>query len=207
MHPNQVYRRVDQATNLAFAQNRGFGTLSVNGDDGPLVSHVPFVLGKDGATLNAHLVRSNPILKTIGKPTNAVMVVSGPDGYISPDWYGDKDQVPTWNYVAVHLRGVLRGLEAADLRAHLDQLSGSFEARLLPKSQWKTGKMTPDVLAKMMKMIVPVQMVISHVDGTWKLNQNKTDAVRLSAADHINREGFGQSVGELSDLMRNPPGE
>ena len=207
MHPNSTFRSVTESANLAFARKRGFGILAVNGDFGPIVSHVPFVISEDGRNLNAHLVRSNPMLKAIDQQQPAVMAISGPDGYISPDFYGVDDQVPTWNYVAVHLRGQLRALAAEELRPHLDELAGRFEALLAPKPIWKADKMTPAILAKMMKFIVPVQMVISSVNGTWKLSQNKSDAARISAADHAENEIIGQDTRTLAALMRDPPGK
>ena len=62
--------------------------------------------------------------------------------------------------------------------------------------------MTPDVLDKMMRQIVPCQMRITEVSGTWKLNQNKPDAVRLGAAEHLEAYGIGQEVALVSALMR-----
>jgi len=62
-----------------------------------------------------------------------VIAVMGPDGYVSPDWYGDPHQVPTWNYIAIHLRGTLRPDDPADMRGHVDRLSAAFEERLDPR--------------------------------------------------------------------------
>ena len=166
MHPNPVYHTDDDARNLAFARDRGFGVLSVQGDSTPMLSHVPFLLSEDGKTAELHLMRSNPIARGLKQPLNAVLAVSGPDGYISPDWYGVDDQVPTWNYVAVHLTGVLELRPAEELRDLLDRESALFEQRLLPKPPWKTDKMSPEPLAKMMRMIVPCRMHIDQVDGT-----------------------------------------
>ena len=131
----------------------GFGTLCVNGPHGPQLSHGPFLLSAEGTQAELHLVRSNPIAR-MGAPAPAVLSVTGPDGYISPDWYGLQDQVPTWNYVAVHLRGVLRPAPEADLRAHLDRVSAHFETMLPAKQPWQTAKMTPQMLARMMRQIL-----------------------------------------------------
>ena len=95
MHPNPAFRKESDTRNLTFARARGFGLLGVNDDAGPLLSHVPFLLNDDGSTADLHLVRSNPIARREDGP--AVLAVTGPDGYVSPDWYGVEDQVPTWN--------------------------------------------------------------------------------------------------------------
>lgn len=200
MHPNPVFRGTPRDANLEFARTRGFGTLCANGADGPILAHAPFLLSEDGAVLELHLVRSNPLLRLLPGPV--VMAVSGPDGYVSPDWYGVDDQVPTWNYVAVHLRGTMETRPAAELRDLLDRQSALFEDRLVPKPPWTTAKMTPQVLDRMMRAIVPCRMQVTTVDGTWKLNQNKDDTVRLAAADRIGESDLSTGAAALADLMR-----
>lgn len=199
MHPNPAFRREDAARNIEFARERAFGVLIVNGEKGPQMSHVPFLINGKGDEADLHLLRSNPIARAGGG--KAALAVSGPDGYVSPDWYGVADQVPTWNYVAVHLRGELVQLPDDSLRDMLDRQAAFFEGRLAPKPPWTTGKMTPDVLEKMMRAIQPFRLQIRAVEGTWKLNQNKEATHRLSASDNI-AGGLGQDLETLTDLMR-----
>ncbi len=202
MHPNPAYRQESRARALDFAVERGFGTLTVVGPEGVLAAHLPFVL--EGDVLAAHLVRSNPLARHLGGgPAAALMMVTGPDGYISPDWYGEPDRVPTWNYLAVHLRGELRLIDEAGLRAHLDRLSARFEARLAPKPPWKAAKMTPEVLARLLRQIVPVEMTVETVDSTFKLNQNGAASARLGAAAGLAAGGTpGRETAALVALMR-----
>jgi transcriptional regulator len=94
MHPNPSFRQTPKEHALDIAAKRGFGVLAVNGTDGPIAAHIPFELFEGCVRL--HLARSNPILRA-GLPMPAVLMVSGPDAYVSPDWYGAVDQVPTWN--------------------------------------------------------------------------------------------------------------
>ena len=211
MHPNPVFRPASPERNLAFARERGFGTLAVS-DDGAgaaLLGHIPFIVADDGSAVHAHLVRGNPISRLLAAGERpAVLAVTGPDSYVSPDWYGAvPDQVPTWNYVAVHLRGTLRLRPEETLRPFLDALSERFERELRPKPPWRTSKVDPDQLASLMRGIVPIELSVETVEGTWKLNQNKTDEVRLQAAQHVGAEGFGQEVALLAELMQDPPAE
>ncbi|MDU8942330.1 FMN-binding negative transcriptional regulator [Ovoidimarina sediminis] len=189
MHPNPAFRGTPRNRNLAFARARGFGILSVSADGGPLLSHIPFLLDDGGETADLHLVRSNPIARLPSGP--AVIAVSGPDGYISPDWYGLDDQAPTWNYIAVHLRGRLERLPDTALEDMLARQSAHFENALHPKPPWTMDKMTPEVRDRMMRMILPFRLRIESVDGTWKLGQNKPDAARIAAADAL--DGHGQA--------------
>ena len=116
MHPNPVFRRADNKRIINFAHDRASGALSINGDAGPLITHIPFQLSEDGTYVEAHVLHSNPLYRAIENPARGVMAISGGDGYVSPDWYGMDDQVPTWTYVACHLRGTVRRLPDAELR-------------------------------------------------------------------------------------------
>ena len=201
MHPNPAFRQTPEDRNLAFARERGFGVLALAGDE-PLLSHVPFLLAEDGSHADLHLVRSNPIARAGGG--NAVIAVSGPDGYVSPDWYEVPDQVPTWNYVAVHLCGVLAPLPVESLSDLIDRQSAFFEEKLRPKLPWTAAKMSEGVKEKMMRAILPFRLSIETIDGTWKLNQNKDDAVRMKAAAAI-QNGVGSELDALAKLMNHPP--
>ena len=198
MHPNPAFRGEPAERNVAFLRTRAFGTLAVSAEDGPLLSHVPFLLAEDAVSLDLHLVRSNPIVRAL--PAPAALAVTGPDGYVSPDWYGVPDQVPTWNYVAVHVRGRLERLPQEAMRDMLDRQSAAYEGRLA-KPPWTTGKMAPEVLEKLMRAIVPCRLAVERIDGTWKLSQNKAEAARLGAAKRVGT-GIGQELLELAQLMR-----
>ena len=201
MHPNPAFRQEPAISNLVLCRRRGFGMLCLNADPAPLISHIPFILNETGQSAELHLVRSNPIARIVTEPTPAVIVVNGPDGYVSPDWYETPDQVPTWNYVAIHLRGILHPVNPDMLREHLDQLSGHFEGQLAPKPPWTADKMSADALERMMRQILPFRLEVQDVEGTWKLNQNKTEAARAGAAEAIKLSPVGHEVETLGFLM------
>lgn len=203
MHPNPAFRKETDARAMAFARDRGFGVLVVDGE----ASHIPFWL--DDNRLEAHLTRANPILRALkAGPQPALLIVSGPDGYVSPDWYGgEADMVPTWNYVAAHLRGELK-LADWDLHAHLDRLSDRFEASLAPKPVWKTAKMSPDAMKRMMRMILPVEMTVDSIASTFKLNQNRSAMARAGAAAELAKgTSAGLETAQLAALMRALPAD
>ncbi|PHO05431.1 negative transcriptional regulator [Rhodobacteraceae bacterium 4F10] len=202
MHPNPAFRQETHEKNLAFARDRGFGILSVSTSQAPLCSHIPFLLSETGDQAELHLVRSNPICRIKQDEIPATLVVSGPHSYISPDWYNITDQVPTWNYVAVHLTGMLSPLPETSLPDVLERLSDNFEERLLPKPAWKQSKMDPDALERMMRMIRPYRFTVQDVQGTWKLTQNKSDEARLAAADQVAQHDIGVETEALAALMQ-----
>lgn len=201
MHPNPSFRGVEEQRALADAKARGFGVLTVNGPDGILASHVPYLLEED--RIAAHLVRSNPISRVLRDgPVEALLVVSGPDGYISSDWYEEPQLLSTWNYVAIHLRGEVRALEAEALHPHLEALSDFNETQLLPKKPWTMDKMEPDALVRFMRMLVPVEMDIREVASTYKLGQNRGAPAREAAAGKLEGSTIGLNTAELAQLMR-----
>ncbi|WP_136634437.1 FMN-binding negative transcriptional regulator [Pseudooceanicola onchidii] len=201
MHPNPIYHVGTRDDCMAFARDTGFGILAVSDPGGaPHMAHVPFVV--DGDRIEMHMLRSNPVARAARAGAAARLAVQGPHGYVSPDWYGIEDQVPTWNYVSVHLTGRLEPLPQEDLRGALDRLSDEFEARLAPKPVWKTAKMPDDLMARMMRMIQPFVLHVEEVDGTWKLAQHKAEAARLAAADGMEAAGVGAETGVLAALMR-----
>ncbi len=202
MHPNPVFHTANAGENADYARARGFGVLAVSAEGAPHLSHIPFLLSDSGEMAEFHLVRSNPIARALRGPRPARLTVSGPDSYISPDWYGLEDQVPTWNYVSVHLTGEVELRPAEELRDLLDRQSDHFESQLLPKPVWTTDKMAPEALDKMMRMIVPCRMRVDQIEGTWKLNQNKPEAAREGAAAHVTAYGIGAETGILAALMR-----
>lgn len=205
MHPNPAFRQAPASESLTFAREIGFGMLTINGPEGPLAAHVPFHLSADGQTAELHLSRSNPIARA-ALPASALLAIQGPQHYISPDWYGPHsevpDQVPTWNYVAVHLRGTLSALPIDSLRPHLDALSAEHEGRLAPKTPWTSAKMSPEAMPRMMRMILPFRLEISDVQGTWKLNQNKTHEIRNRAATALADQQEDPHGIVLARLMR-----
>lgn len=175
MHPNRALAWEDRAAMLAFVADIAFATVAV---DGPMLVHVP-VLVEGADRIRFHVARGNRT-KLEGK--RAIASILGPDAYISPDWYGQEDQVPTWNYLAVEAEGPLRRLDEAELIALLDDLSAAHEARLAPKPAWTRGKMTAGRFEGMLKAIIGYELVIEDLRGTRKLGQNKDEATRRAAA-------------------------
>ena len=112
------------------------------------------------------------------------------------------DQVPTWNYVAVHLRGSLKRLPHDELHGVLSRLSSAMEKRLHPKKPWTSDKMDQAVYEKMQRQIVPAILDVETINGTWKFSQNKPDDVRLRAAEGVELNGMGSETDLISELMR-----
>ena len=170
--------RTDRAASLDFAAARGFGTVCAWDGSKPVGSSLPFCLtyASDGTPLVAfHVARGNPLAQHADGLKPWLMAVNGADAYVSADWYVSPDQVPTWLYQAVHLTGPVRLMKDDELPAHLDMLSAKFEGWLAPKQPWTTSKMSSGRLEMMKKAIIGLVMSVEDVEGSFKLNQHKSD--------------------------------
>ena len=187
MHPNPAFRWEDRAAIRDLVAQIGFGALFAATPDGPRVAHVPVVWLGD-ASLGLHIARGNGIARHLDDAT-ALFTLLGPDGYVSPDWYGlGPDHVPTWNYVAVELEGTMRRMDRDALTDQVDRLSAEQENRL-DKTPWTRAKMDPKKFDAMLNAIVGYRLEVTAWRGMLKLGQNKPAEARLAAADGIEASG------------------
>jgi transcriptional regulator len=170
-------------TMLDFIEANPFGALVTASPSGGLfATHLPLVLDRSrGAhgTLEGHVARANPHHRHELPSGEALVIFQGPDAYITPSWYAAKAEhgrvVPTWNYVAVHAYGVLRFIEDdAFLARHLDALTTRHEAGR--ERPWTTGDAPAEYIAQLRRAIVGVELVVTRLEGKWKMSQNRSDA-------------------------------
>ena len=128
-------------------------------------------------TLSGHVSRPNPIVRG-GDRDDALVVVTGPAGYISPSWYPSKADdgrvVPTWDYLTVQVNGTLRLHDDPGwLLAHLHRLTDRHErGRPTP---WSVSDAPEDFVANRLRGIVGVEVTITRLVGKAKLSQNRSE--------------------------------
>jgi transcriptional regulator len=187
MHPNRKFHIQDRESMAALVRELGFGTVFVSTAEGPRAVHVPVLL--DGDRLRFHVSRGNAVHATLAAGAQALFVATGPHAYISPEWYGLEDRVPTWNYVAVELEGPVRPLDPEALIRLVDDLSAENEARLAPKIPWTRAKMSEGRFEGLLKAIAGFEMHVAAWRGTAKVDQDKPDEVRSRIADALAERG------------------
>jgi transcriptional regulator len=197
----------DRAASLGFAEARGFGTVCAWDGAKPVASSLPFYLtSADDGTPQAlfHVARGNALAALADGKSRWLLAVNGDDAYVSPDWYVSPDQVPTWLYQAVHLTGCVRRLSGDELVQQLDMLSAKFESWLAPKPAWTVSKMTAGRLDALKKAIVGLVMSVDEVEGSFKLNQHKSDADHVAIAGALVRQPSeaAQSTGKQMIALR-----
>jgi transcriptional regulator len=189
MHPNSVFRNGDRDLHEGLIAEVGFGMVFLATPDGPRVAHTPLLLRKQGAEtrLAFHLARGNALTRHLDG-AEALAVINGPDGYVTPRWYADQGTVPTWNYVAIEAEGPVRRLDREGLLALLADLSAHNEARI-PGAPWTMDKTPPAILSKLLDAIVGFELTVTAWRPTFKLSQNKDAADRASVADGFDANG------------------
>lgn len=184
--------KVHHAVALKFAAMRGFGLVIACEGGRPAASLLPFlVTDADGEIprVHFHVGRSNPLAALAEKGGPWLIAVAGDDAYVSPDWYATADQVPTWLYEAVQLGGPVRIMPACHTANHLDRLAAHFEAWQAPKPPWTAERVSRGRRDLLMKAIVAIEMTVETVEGSFKLNQTKSDADHIAVV----RELLGQA--------------
>ncbi len=196
MHPNSAFRHDDRALLESLIDEIGFGMVFAATPDGPRVAHTPLQWTSDGA-VHFHLARGNSLTGHLDGMT-ALVVINGPDGYVSPRWYGDPAQVPTWNYIALELEGRVRRMDQDGLTGLLETLTARQEVRVAGGAPWTMDKMPEGKLRDMLKGIVGFELEVQAWRPTFKLSQNKSAEERARAADGLEAQG---SIA-IAELMR-----
>lgn len=187
MHPNPLFRVEDRALLEALIEEIGFGMVFAQTPDGPRVAHVPLVSTGDGA-VQFHLARGNALARHVAGGT-ALAVVNGPDAYVSPRWYADRGQVPTWNYVALELEGPVRRMDEDGLAGLLDAIGEKRESRIAGGEPWRPGEVPPEVWNGLARGIVGFELEVLAWRPTFKLSQNKPVEERLRVASALEAQG------------------
>lgn len=146
-----------------------FGAMISQTDAGPVITHLPFIF--DGEKLVGHIARANPHWSLWETNPEVTLIFSGPHSYISPAWYSsDPMNVPTWNYVAIHVKGKVR-IEKNDseILRHMTNLTTSFEK--IYQTHWELPETGPHGLLRQIVMFTVEDLVF---EGKLKLSQTQS---------------------------------
>ncbi len=152
-----------------------FGMVFLTTPEGPRVAHTPFIL-RDENRLQFHLARGNALTRSLEGAT-ALAVVNGPDGYVSPRWYDNRDTVPTWDYVAIEMEGPVRSIADDELDTLLYDLIDTHECGI-EGDRWSAEEVSEPMWNGLFKAIVGFEMEVREWRPTFKLSQKRTPAER-----------------------------
>jgi len=166
--------RIEQRAELIeFMRHNAFATIVSSGASGLRVSHLPMLVDVDGDAirLRGHFARANAHWESIEGAESVIAIFHGPHAYISPTWYVTHPSVPTWNYAAVHATGTARLTDELELHEIVSELSGKYEAGNNPP--WRLSEQPAPYVEGMLNAIVGFEMEVTHLDGKFKLSQNR----------------------------------
>ena len=173
IHPLNAWG--NQPEVLDFIRKNSFATLYTQVNGKPWATHLPlFLEGKPEGkfVLHGHLAKANSQWKQIAQAEEVLVVFQGPHAYISSSWY-THENVPTWNYLAVHIYGKARLIEGEELIHHLKTLVDQYETGRPNRVQVET--MTPSYLDGQIRALLGFELEISEVHASAKLSQNRDD--------------------------------
>jgi transcriptional regulator len=189
MYVPKLFAVEDLATLQDFMEEFNFATIVTQRDGELTASHIPFLIDRSVepyGTLRAHVAIKNPQLEDFRSGAQALVIFQGPHTYVSPSWYVNPENVPTWNYTVVHAYGVPKILDREAMVALLKNLVGKHERPF--ENPWDFDP-NDAFMQRQMPHIAGFEIKIEKLQGKFKLNQNRTPADRAGVIDALSKSG------------------
>lgn len=179
----KYYREEDRQKLLAFLKKNNFAALVTFDGEKPIATHTPVevVETENGWTIYGHISRANGQKKTFGDH-EALLIFQGAHTYISARWYTEVD-VPTWDYMIVHVYGKVREIQGEELYAILSRLIEHQEK----ETSYRLEGLPQDMVQKEINGVFGFAMDVTRVDGGYKLSQGKTEEERENIVNELGK--------------------
>ena len=176
--------------------------VTVGADGYPLATLLPVMW--NGDTVIAHMARANSHWKSIRADAPVLLVVTGPQAYISPTWYASKGEhgkvVPTWNYSVVQLSGRATVHDDADwVHGAVDELVEHHEGHR--QSPWRSTDAPERYIKGQLRAIVGVEIAVERVEAKAKFSQNRSDVDRAGVVAGLLQEDSREAAA-VAEQMR-----
>ena len=184
----------------SFLNENSFGILISQVDGKVSGTHIPMELDKDENgedVLVGHIARANPQSKKLKNEEEILAIFNGPNSYISSSWY-QKENVPTWNYVAVHVYGKVKIMEGEELLDALTKLVDKYEKN--SKNPVSVKKMSSRTLEQV-NGIVGFSIKINEIQAAYKLSQNREEKEYTNITNELEKIGDSNSIG-IAEAMK-----
>lgn len=183
-----------------FVQKNSFGTIVTTKQGKPIATHLPLGINKKGDDyyITGHLAYGNPQWRTFENCEDVLVMFQGPHAYISSSWYGH-EEVPTWNYQAVHVYGKASILERDELIEELTIMLEKYEGNRENPVLW--DKLSPDLLENELKGIVGFKIKVGDIQAAYKLSQNRNEKDYMNIIDKLKNEGNSNSK-QVAEQMK-----
>jgi len=195
LHKNENIEEVK-----SFLNENSFGILISQVDGKVSGTHIPMELDKDENgedVLVGHIARANPQSKKLKNEEEILAIFNGPNSYLSSSWY-QKENVPTWNYVAVHVYGKVKIMEGEELLDALTKLVDKYEKN--SKNPVSVKKMSSRTLEQV-NGIVGFSIKINEIQAAYKLSQNREEKEYINITNELEKIGDSNSIG-IAEAMK-----
>ena len=202
MYIPKLFKNENEEEVKQFLIENSFGILISSNNDKILATHIPLELdeNKNGEwVLQGHVARGNPHWKHFENEKKVLAIFNGPHSYISSSWY-DHVNVPTWNYIAVHVHGTIKILEGKELYEHLKKLVDKYEQG--SDNPISMEKMPPEFVQKEIRGIVGFEIKIESIDAKKKLSQNRDKKNYNNIVTKLEERGDAQSKAVSEEMKK-----
>jgi transcriptional regulator len=185
MYIPKYYREEDRQEILAFLKQNNFAAVVTFDGEKPVATHTPVevIESENGWTIYGHFSRANPQKKTFGE-REALLIFQGAHTYISARWYADVD-VPTWDYMIVHVYGNVREIQGDELYSVLSRLVQNHESN----TSYRLEGLPQALVQKEIKGVFGFAMEVTRIEAGYKLSQGKTDEERMTIVSELEKRG------------------
>lgn len=184
MHVPTYYKNENIKEVKEFLLSNSFGILITVGNGRPIGTHIPIELDQDengNVVLLGHISKANPQWKTIANNQEVLAIFNGPHSYISSSWY-EKENVPTWNYIAAHVYGRIKIISEDALVDSLRKLVDKHEVD--SETPVSVDKMSAKTM-KQINGIIGFSIDITEIQVAYKLSQNRNDSDYHNIIDNL----------------------
>ena len=183
MYPPKYYLENDQEKIIKVIETYSFATAISRTEDDIIVTHLPLILNRQRGEIGflvGHMDRNNPHTRYLNN-ANVFVIFHGPNAYISPNVY-ESSQLPTWNSIAVHIKGIARLTESKEaVRDSMINMVSFLEKGDIPYVLDKDNHKMQSVLG----FVVGFEIKILEMVGRFKLSQNKNATDKALAKEHL----------------------
>ena len=203
MYTPEIYKNENQEEIKKFLQENSFGIL-INQTNGKLwATHIPLELdtNENGATiLSGHISKENPQWNGFIDNDQVLAVFSGPHSYISSSWY-DHENVPTWNYIAVHVYGKIKIIEGEAVIESLKKLVDKYEQK--SENPVRIENLSQKIMLQS-RGIVAFEIEITEIQATRKMSQNRDEKNYQNIISELEKANTNQSVAVANEMKKCP---
>ena len=202
MYIPDIYVNENRSEILRFIEENSFAILVNQSNDKINATHIPLFIeesNENQLVLSGHISKLNPQSENFQENGNVLAIFSGAHSYISSSWY-DYEEVPTWNYMAVHVEGKIEILNEEQKLLHLENLVNKYERN---SEKPISTKSLSEKTMRQSNGIIAFNIIVENIDAVKKLSQNKSEHNKKSIISHLEKiddEGAKCIANEMKKL-------